>query len=146
LLLALVLSVAVLMGYSLVMNRFFPPPPPVQEPLPTPPPQTAASNPPPQAPAITPTPPKPSATTPVTGTPAPLIQVPPRDLVIKTPYWDVTLSNRGAVATSWILKAYRVNGAVRKLEQKPLKRVVLSSGGIRLQQLLGPDCQRSPFG
>ena len=39
-----------------------------------------------------------------------------------------------------------LGGAVRKLEQKPLKRVVLSSGGIRLQQLLGPDCQRSPFG
>jgi YidC/Oxa1 family membrane protein insertase len=129
LLLALVLSVVVLMGYSLVMKRFFPPPP-VQEPLPTPPPQPAASNnPQPQAPAIVPTPPKPSAATPAQGTPAPVIQVPPRDLVIKTPYWDVTFSNRGAVATSWILKAYRENGAVKKLE---------GSGGGDLQLIPQP--------
>ena len=58
-----------------------------------------------------------------------MIQVPPRDLVIKTPYWDVTLSNRGAVATSWILKAYRENGAVKKLE---------GSGGGDLQLIPQP--------
>src|SRR4051812_35733744 len=105
LLLALVLSVAVLMGYSLVMSRFFPPSPAAQEPLPASPPQQAASNPKPQAPAIIPTTPKPGTIAPATSTPsasAPVTQAPPRDLVITTDFWKVTLTNRGAVATSWI--------------------------------------------
>lgn len=31
-------------------------------------------------------------------------QVPPREVVIETPNWRVTFSNRGAVVTSWIIK------------------------------------------
>jgi YidC/Oxa1 family membrane protein insertase len=117
LLLALVLSVVVLMGYSLVMNRFFPSAP-VQEPLPDAPPQPAASSPKPQAPAVpSPATVAPGATTQAAtaqAASAPVMPAPPRDIVVNTPYWDVTLSNRGAVATSWILKAYRENGVVKE--------------------------------
>jgi YidC/Oxa1 family membrane protein insertase len=113
LLLALVLSVVVLMGYSLVMNRFFPPT--VQESLPTAP-QPAASNPKPQAPAPTLTTPAPSVTTPAPGALASVTQVPPRDVVIITDFWKVTLTNRGAVATSWVLHHYKENGVLKGIE------------------------------
>src|SRR5690349_24466414 len=104
LLLALVLSIAILMGYSLVMNRFFPPSPPVIEEPPPTPSQPAPSNPKPQAPATSPaTSPAKATATATPGTPAPVAQVPPRDIVIDTPYWEVTLTNRGAVATAWLL-------------------------------------------
>ncbi|HKP12933.1 MAG TPA: hypothetical protein VJZ91_12510, partial [Blastocatellia bacterium] len=109
LLLALVLSVAVLMGYSLVMNRFFPSMPPL-EPGPA---SSDASNPKPQ---VTPPAPPPSTTAPAPVPSALATPVPPRDVVVDTPYWDVTLSNRGAVATSWILKAYPEKGALKQLE------------------------------
>lgn len=129
LLLALVLSVVVLLGYSLVMNRFFPPAPPAPEPLPTPPATTPATTTPatttpattpkPQTAATTPTTPAPgvAATAPsAPAPPAPMVQVAQRDLVVTTPYWKITFSNRGAVATSWILHHYREGGAIKKIE------------------------------
>jgi YidC/Oxa1 family membrane protein insertase len=127
LLLALALSVAVLMGYSFIMNRFFPPPPAVQEPLLTPgPQQPAASSPKPQASTAAPATPAKGVAAPVTGTLAPVTQaaqtqvpqtqVPPRDMVITTDFWQVTLTNRGAVATSWILDAYRDNGVLKQIK------------------------------
>jgi YidC/Oxa1 family membrane protein insertase len=125
LLLALVLSVVVLMGYSLVMSRFFPPAPQVQEP----PPQQAASNPKPQAPAIIPTTPAPGVTAPAQGTPAPVTQAQPRDLVITTDFWKVTLTNRGAVATSWILHHYREGNVLKEIQ---------GSGGGDLQLVPQP--------
>jgi YidC/Oxa1 family membrane protein insertase len=114
--LALVLSVAVLLGYSLLMNRFFPSAP-VPEPLATSPQDT--SSPKPTTPASAPAPattPAPPATAKAAGTAAPATPVPARDIVIDTPYWTVTLTNRGAVATSWILKGYRENGVEKTLK------------------------------
>jgi YidC/Oxa1 family membrane protein insertase len=132
LLLALVLSVAVLMGYSLLMNRFFPSSP-VQESLPSTP-DPVASTPKPQPATTTPATPRPgtptpSAATPAPGAPAVAAQIPQRELVIDTPYWNVTLSNRGAVATSWILKRYEKNGA---------ERPILAAGGGELQLIPQP--------
>jgi len=114
LLLALVLSVTVLMGYSWVMNRFFPPPPPqpVEEPL------AASPQPLPTTPPTVSTPaPAPAAakTKPQAPAPAPVIEETPRDLIVKTPYWTVTLTNHGAVATSWVMHHYRDNDKDRSL-------------------------------
>ncbi|MFL6215214.1 MAG: membrane protein insertase YidC [Blastocatellia bacterium] len=113
LLLALVLSVVVLMGYSLLMNRFFPPSP-VSEPVATS--SQDASSPKPATPAPVAATPAPRAIATAPGTPVPAMPVPPRDLVIETPYWNVTLTNRGAVATSWILKGYHEGGAFKSIE------------------------------
>jgi len=116
------------MGYSFITNRFFPSSP-VPEPPSTPTPQQAASNSKPQAPTTAPTTPAKAATTPVPGTPAPLTQVPPRNLVVTTDFWEVTLSNRGAVATSWILHAYKDNG---------VRKEIKGSGGGDLQLVPQP--------
>jgi YidC/Oxa1 family membrane protein insertase len=118
LLLALVLSVTVLMGYSWVMNRFFPPPPPpplpveeplatTPQPLPTKPPTVSTPAP---APAAAKTKPQAQA-----QAPAPVIEETPRDLIVNTPYWKVTLTNHGAVATSWVMHHYRDNDKDRSL-------------------------------
>ncbi|HEY9231557.1 MAG TPA: hypothetical protein VIS78_05405, partial [Blastocatellia bacterium] len=136
LLLALVLSVTVLMGYSWVMKRFFPPPPTVEEPQATAP-QSVPSSPPPAAtpaptaksasatkpaPAKKPAPairPTPQASTPVA-------EEAPRDLIINTPYWKVTLTNHGAVATSWILHHYPDKGKDKPLlgaDRDPLQLI-----------------------
>jgi len=40
-------------------------------------------------------------------------QVPPREITINTHYWRAKLSNRGAVATSWILDRYEEGGRER---------------------------------
>jgi YidC/Oxa1 family membrane protein insertase len=112
-LLALVLSVAVLAGYSLLMNRFFPSTP-APEPLATSPQDTSSPKPATPAPAPAPaTTPAPRATATASGASA--TPVPARDIVIDTPYWNVTLTNRGAVATSWILKAYHEGGALKEI-------------------------------
>jgi YidC/Oxa1 family membrane protein insertase len=115
LLLALVLSVTVLMGYSWVMNRFFPPPPPpppVEEPLATTP-QPLPTKP----PTVSTPAPAPAAakTKPQAQAPRPVIEETPRDLIINTPYWKVTLTNHGAVATSWVMHHYRDNDKDRPL-------------------------------
>ena len=95
LLLAMVLSMAVLMGYPLVLRKFFPPPP------------VELTSEPPLVPEK-----KPQATTdkqavaPI-AVPAPVSNVPLREIAITTPFWHVTLSNRGAVATSWIMDKYK---------------------------------------
>src|SRR5215216_3928027 len=102
LLLAMVLSMVVLMGYPLVLRKFFPPPPPVE--LPTEPPPVAEKKPQANATdkkAVAPAPvPAPVSTAPVSTAPL-------REIAVTTPYWRVTLSNRGAVATSWIMHHYK---------------------------------------
>ncbi|HSQ20777.1 MAG TPA: membrane protein insertase YidC, partial [Blastocatellia bacterium] len=110
---ALALSLVVLMSWPLIMRYLAPPV--IEEPLQPEetPPQRGTENQ-PQAP---PTPAKnvASSATPA-AQPQPALQttqVAPRDIIINTPYWRVTLSNRGAVATSWILKNYKENGEDR---------------------------------
>src|ERR1044071_8439574 len=95
LLLAMVLSMVVLMGYPVVLRKFFPPPPPVE--LPTEPPPVAEKN-------LRANPIDKKAVTPAPVI-APVSAAPLREIAITTPYWHVTLSNRGAVATSWVMRS-----------------------------------------
>src|ERR1044071_4288704 len=97
LLLAMVLSMIVLMGYPVVLRKFFPPPPPVELPVEPPPVAEKKS----QANPI-----DKKAVTPV-PVPAPVSEAPLREIGITTPYWHVKLSNRGAVATSWVMHYYK---------------------------------------
>lgn len=108
--LALILSLVILIGYSALMNRFFPPQPPqpIEEPAATSQ-QSAPSSPQPQASTPVPAPAAASSQ-------APTAEEPARDIIVNTPYWKVTLTNRGAVATSWVLKAYRENGKEKALQ------------------------------
>src|SRR5205085_148358 len=79
-----------------------------------------------QAAATSPVTPAPGAATPAAGISAPVAQVPQRDLVIHTEFWDVTLTNRGAVATSWILKRYDKKGVIKEpksADDQPLQLV-----------------------
>lgn len=113
LIMALALSLVVLMSWPLVMRYLAPPV--IEEPLQPEemPPQKGAENQ-PQAPPTTAknvASSAASATQPQTTVQT--TQVAPRDVIIKTPYWRVTLSNRGAVATSWILSKYKENGEDR---------------------------------
>jgi YidC/Oxa1 family membrane protein insertase len=106
-LLAMILSMVILMGYPVVMRKFYPPPPPVVLPEETQP-QTVAEK-------------KPQANAAAAQAmiPAPAqgqaIEAPLREISIKTDYWDVKLSNHGAAATSWILKKYKYNGSAREI-------------------------------
>jgi YidC/Oxa1 family membrane protein insertase len=106
LLIAMILSLAVLMGYPLVMRKFFPPPPHIELPEEIPPPPVAEKKP---APVATNN--QVAAATPVLPTDAPL-----REIEIKNEYWRVKLSNRGAVATSWILDSYKDSNGIRKIK------------------------------
>ncbi|HWC78191.1 MAG TPA: hypothetical protein VG778_12050, partial [Blastocatellia bacterium] len=102
--LALTLSLVVLIGWQVASHYFFPPPPPpseISEVL-TPPERTPDS-PKPRLPVV---PPAPVAQT---------SQIPQRDLEVVTPYWTAKFSNRGAVATSWILKKYRSGSVEREI-------------------------------
>lgn len=112
LIIALALSLAVLMSWPLIMHFVAPQSP---EPLPIeasePPPQPAPSeSKPAPAPAKKATPPAPSAAQPQNT------QVARRDITISSDYWSATISNRGAVATSWILNKFEENGVEREIK------------------------------
>jgi len=102
----MVLSMIVLMGYPVVLRKFFPPPPPVE--LPTEPPPVAEKK--SQANPI-----DKKAVTPV-PVPAPVSEAPLREIAITTPYWHVTLSNRGAVATSWVMHHYKDERGIHEIK------------------------------
>ncbi len=117
--LALALSMAVLIGWPLVMNRFFPPPPEiareiaVDQPVDSAsqPPNAASGNPKP-APLAQPAGGAQAATAPGGQTTI----AAPRELVIETPYYRAVFSNRGAVATSWVLKRAKTGETVREIK------------------------------
>jgi YidC/Oxa1 family membrane protein insertase len=128
---ALALSLVVLMSWPLIMRYMAPPP--IDEPLQLEetPPQRALENP-PQAPVQTKKQTAPTA--PATAQPQPqaqATQVTQRDITIKfvdggSDYWRATLSNRGAVATSWILVRYKENGEERAItgaDNNPLQLI-----------------------
>lgn len=121
---ALALSLLVLMSWPLVMRYLAPQL--VEEPfqIEETPPQRAAANQ-QQAPVSTPkkvTPPV-AASAAKPQAPAQTTQVAPREITIISlsetgetdPYWRATLSNRGAVATSWVLARYKEDGVERAL-------------------------------
>ncbi|HEY6190022.1 MAG TPA: membrane protein insertase YidC [Pyrinomonadaceae bacterium] len=102
--LALLLSAAILFGWSYLQRRFFPVPSPsqnnantsnAQQQTPTPSTQEAAG----VATPSQPTPQNQATASAQTDT------TPPRTILVKTPLYEVRLNNTGAVATSWILKA-----------------------------------------
>jgi YidC/Oxa1 family membrane protein insertase len=105
----MLLSLLVLMGWPVVMRYIYPTPPDaIEEPAPfkdSAQPPTASN----------------SVAQPMTPTAQPPIaahadQAPVREpITIVTPYWRVTLSNHGAVATSWVLKTYREGSALRPI-------------------------------
>jgi YidC/Oxa1 family membrane protein insertase len=113
LIMALALSLVVLMSWPLAMH-YLAPPSPIEAPIesePTPPPAPAANKQQPQVPAAKkPTPPAPAPQGQTQTT-----QVAAREVTISTDYWRATLSNRGAVATSWVLVKYKEDGQVRWL-------------------------------
>jgi YidC/Oxa1 family membrane protein insertase len=101
--LALLLSAAILFGWSYLQRRFFP----VQSPS-----QNANTS---NAQQQTPTPstqeaagiatPDQTASQNQATAPAQTDTTPPRTILVRTPLYEVRLNNTGAVATSWILKA-----------------------------------------
>jgi YidC/Oxa1 family membrane protein insertase len=115
---ALALSLVVLMSWPLIMRYLAPPP--IEEPfqIQDAPPQRATENP-QQAPVPTTkkvTLPAPTAAQPQAQ--AQTTQAAQREITISfedqgNAYWHATLSNRGAVATSWILARYKENGVER---------------------------------
>jgi YidC/Oxa1 family membrane protein insertase len=104
----MILSLVVLMGWPLVMGYFFSAPPRTfEEPVPIGQPAEQATA---KSPAL------PVTKTNQASVPAQIGQAPAREpIIIDTPYWRVTLSNRGAVATSWVLKAYKEGDAIRPI-------------------------------
>ncbi|HXG63921.1 MAG TPA: membrane protein insertase YidC [Blastocatellia bacterium] len=101
---AILLSMLILIGWPVVMRQLYPPPPPEEMAEIIPPAEQGPAPQPPAAPGQT-APGKPATTAPQAVT-----QAAPRDITIETPLWNITLSNRGAVATSWILKKSSVDG------------------------------------
>ena len=117
LIMALALSLVVLMSWPLIMRYMAPHS--IEEPLPLEdtPPQHVAENPQlaPVPPAKKVTPSAPAAAQPQAQ--AQTTQVAAREITINTPYWSVTMSNRGAVATSWILLKYKKDNG----EERPIQ-------------------------
>src|SRR5207247_1432106 len=128
LIMALALSLVVLMSWPLVMRYLAPQL--IEEPsqIVEPQPQRATENPPQRT---TENKPQPSVSTakkaqspaPVAALPQALAQttqVGPREITIISkgetdPYWHAKLSNRGAVAISWILERFKEDGVERKI-------------------------------
>lgn len=102
----MILSLAVLMGYPFVMRKLFPPPPIVELPEEAQPSPAAERKPPVTAAPV-------QSAVPALAQPT---QEPLREVTINTEYWQVKLSNRGAVATSWILESYKDNGSKREIK------------------------------
>lgn len=109
LVLALLFSTAILIGWQFL----FPIKPPIQPPNQT---KTAASPAPnvatAQAGPSTPGQPGPTASAPNSGSPAPPItqQAPHRTITVKTPLYVAKFDSRGAIAISWILQRNKENG------------------------------------
>jgi len=116
---ALALSLVVLMSWPLIMRYLAPPP--IEEPPPIEAIEPAGN---------TPNIPKPPATTskqPATAStkatpaaqptsPSQTTQAAQREITISSDYWSATFSNRGAVATSWKLSKFQVNGRLREIK------------------------------
>ncbi len=117
-LIAMLLSTLVLVGYPFLINRLYPPPPQqLDESQPEGQTQPAPDTP---APVV-----KKPATQPPAATPT-VTQETEREITVETPYWRIKLSNRGAVATSWILKKERANSVerdIRAADGSPLELV-----------------------
>jgi YidC/Oxa1 family membrane protein insertase len=111
-LLAIALSALILAGWPIIMHHFFPQPVEEAQPdkrdtqLPHPDREQTAA-PAKSAPGVGP----------ALDQPTQFTQAQVRDITISTPFWDVKLSSRGAVATSWVLKREKKpDGSYRDLK------------------------------
>ncbi len=64
--------------------------------------------------------------------------VPPRNLTVSTPLYEIQLDSRGAVATSWIIKTYR---DPESKKEKPLHSIASTKDNPRPLQLIPQDEQ-----
>jgi YidC/Oxa1 family membrane protein insertase len=114
LIMALALSLVVLMSWPLIMRYLAPPPPPIE----ARPPDKTATNGAESAPSSGSPTKKVTPTKPATAQPKTQVQTTqaaPREITIRSAFWSATLSNRGAVATSWILAKYKEDGVERNI-------------------------------
>lgn len=120
LIMALALSLLVLMSWPLLMRYLGPQP--INEPIEAFEPQPAPID---QKPAAIPaTPAKKESPGAPPAAQAQTTQVPERRITIHSDYWSATLSNHGAVATSWIISKY---------EEKGVEREIKAADGAQLQ-------------
>ncbi len=103
----MLLATLILVGWPRVMDYFYPPSPeeliPIQSSTEE---QPAKSN------------PTPSVKKPVAAVQPPVPTTAEekfREITVETSYWRIKFSNRGAVATSWVLKKEKSNGVVRDI-------------------------------
>jgi len=116
----ILLSAAVIIGWQVVMRRYFPAPT-IDDQAETSRPsdyQPAQSNKPPiAAPDKTAIAAQPNKTTAAAATKQEKTQASERELTVDTPYWTIKFNSRGAVATSWILKKdKKPNGVDREIK------------------------------
>lgn len=136
--LALVFSAAVL----IVWNYAFPPAKPTQPNANSNAQATPGGS--PQATA------EPAPTTTATPIPSPATSpsaadnVPPRKIHVVTPLYDATFDNKGAVATSWIIRKNKSNGhdifaaSSTKTVKKPLELIAATTPGVAPEKLFQP--------
>ncbi len=136
LLIALILSAAILFGWEYFLRRTIAPP--QNEVVNSPPAATTSS--------ATPSPQATEQTTPQSPPPANPASVqdvvPQRTLTIATPLYVVKLDSRGAVATSWIIKENKDTGrplySIAGDRNNPQPLELIPSENIRQKQLLAP--------
>ena len=102
--LALTLSLVVLVAWQVGVRYFYPP-------VPQPPITETFSPIEPSKPPLKPGTPAPAPTLPTVRT----TSTPQREIQIVTPYWKARFSNKGAVATSWVIEKYQAAGVERKI-------------------------------
>lgn len=96
---AIILSAVVLIGWQALMHRYNPPPPPSEPAVEMPEPQPSPANNSNQRPSTAAT-----VKSPSTAPSRPTTQAEERNIVVSTKYWTITMSSRGAAATSWIIE------------------------------------------
>jgi len=122
LLIAMLISAAVLIGWPVMMNYFSPPPPP--EEFTQLQPETESQQ--PAGDALPVKPAEPAAQQAPTATQTETTSVAQREFTVDTPFWTIRFSNRGGVATSWILKREKIDNIDRELkaaDDEPLELV-----------------------
>jgi YidC/Oxa1 family membrane protein insertase len=123
---AFALSIVILLGWSLISKRLFPPPPPPPQAAPSAPaaPETApASTPPPAA--------RTEPTTPAVSTAAAIAEAAEQQIRLETDLAEIVLTNRGGRVRSWRLKQFEsagravdfVSDAARREDLLPLALV-----------------------
>ncbi len=109
----MLLATLILVGWPRLMDYLYPPSPEELIPIQSSTEEPVTSNQTPSAkkPAAAVLPAAPVAAPDV----APVTDVPMREITVETSYWRIRFSNRGAVATSWILKKEKSGGVERDI-------------------------------